>query len=384
MQGNVMHRWQAVGTNPKLLPDGHLLDASKDDPSGFAGFQEVDWDGKVVWQYTESRAGYAPHHDFIRVNNKKLGAATTMYIANRSITNAQALAVGADPANAPYDKAQVDAIVEVDASGTVVWEWWFLDHLVQAANPAWPNYVGSGKTLADSPGRLDEQHPISGVRWLGAAAFCNWYGAQLGLTPCYTLPGGATDWTARCIRLPTEAEWECAGRGGLQSPYANYPWGDQTDDARVNWIGSNDPWEQGPVPQTTPVGFFDGSLRKKSDHAWPGAMESYQTLDGRNGYGLFDMAGNVWELVNDWYARDYYAKSPAKDPPGPEAGDPMPDGLPYRNLRGGSFFNFTVTRGDHERVSNRDPSYFRGKYLGVDDPNGPWFHIGFRVVMQRP
>jgi hypothetical protein len=42
-----------------------------------------------------------------------------------------------------------------------------------------------------------------------------------------------------------------------------------------------------------------------------------------------------------------------------------------------------VSEGDHERVSNRDPAYFRGKYLGQDDPDGPWFHIGFRVVLQQ-
>jgi hypothetical protein len=46
-----------------LLANGHILDASKDDPGGFQGFKEVDWDGKTVWEYTEKRGGYAPHHD---------------------------------------------------------------------------------------------------------------------------------------------------------------------------------------------------------------------------------------------------------------------------------------------------------------------------------
>lgn len=168
MQGNLVHLWAQVGTNPKLLDDGHLLDASKDDPSGFGGFQEVDWDGKVVWTYTESRKDYAPHHDFIRIYNKKLGAPTTMYIANRTISQAQALAVGADPKTGPYDGAQVDAIVEVDMSGKVVWEWWFLDHLIQAVDPAAPNWVGNGKTIADWPGRLDANLPGRPLRkdWL--------------------------------------------------------------------------------------------------------------------------------------------------------------------------------------------------------------------------
>ncbi len=227
-----------------------------------------------------------------------------------------------------------------------------------------------------------ENHPATGVRWLAAAMFANWYGEKLGLKGCYTLPAGTTDGSGRCFRLPTEAEWEYAGRGGQKTPYYNYPWGDTNEENRANEVGSNDPWEQGPAPNTTPACFFDGSLRKKADFAWPAAVDSYQTLDGRNAYGLCDMAGNAWEWVNDWYSKDYYSSSPAKDPPGPAAGDPMPDGKPYRNLRGGSFLNSTLYRGDHERVSNRDPGYFRGKYQTMDDPNGPWFHIGFRVVLQ--
>jgi hypothetical protein len=167
MAGRVVHQWN-VGTNPKLLEDGSILDASKDDPSGFGGFQRVDWDGKVVWEYTESRKDYAPHHDFVRTYNKKLSAWTTMYIANRTITQDQAIGVGADPANGPYDGAQVDAIVEVDDSGTVVWEWWFLDHVVQTVAPDKSTYAGVGKTVADWPGRLDVNLPGRPLRkdWL--------------------------------------------------------------------------------------------------------------------------------------------------------------------------------------------------------------------------
>ncbi len=154
MQGNLVHTWN-FGTNPKLQPDGHIVDAAKDDPSGFGGFVELDWDGNTVWQYNETRADYAPHHDFLRIFNKKLGANTTMYIANRTITQSQALAAGADPKNGPYDGAQVDAIVEVDMSGKIVWEWWFFDHMVQDDNASWGNYVGAGKTVAAAPGRLD-------------------------------------------------------------------------------------------------------------------------------------------------------------------------------------------------------------------------------------
>ena len=158
LDGHVVHTWP-VGTNPHLLDDGHILDASKDDPSGFQGFKEVDWDGKTVWEYTEKRVGYAPHHDWVRIFNKQLGAPTTLYIANRAITHEQAIAAGADPKKGPYAGGEMDAIVEVDMSGNIVWEWWFFDHVVQDIDPAKSNYVGAGRTVADHPGRLNLNLP---------------------------------------------------------------------------------------------------------------------------------------------------------------------------------------------------------------------------------
>ena len=158
MEGRVVHTWP-IGTNPHLLDDGHILDASKDDPSGFQGFKEVAWDGKTVWEFTEKREGYAPHHDWTRIFNKQLKAPTTLYIANKSITHEQAIAAGADPKNAPYPNGQMDAIVEVDMQGKVVWEWWFFDHVVQDVDPAKPNHVGAGKSIADYPGRINLNLP---------------------------------------------------------------------------------------------------------------------------------------------------------------------------------------------------------------------------------
>jgi hypothetical protein len=167
MQGKVVHTWP-IGTNPRLLENGNLLDASKDDPSGFQGFKEVDWDGKVVWEYAEKREGYAPHHDWVRIFNKKLNAPTTLYIANRSVSNEQAIAAGADPRKGPYDGGQMDALVEVDMQGNVVWEWWFFDHVVQDLDPAKPHYVGAGKSVADYPGRINLNMPGRPLRrdWL--------------------------------------------------------------------------------------------------------------------------------------------------------------------------------------------------------------------------
>jgi len=158
MDGQVVHTWP-VGTNPHLLDNGHILDASKDDPSGFEGFKEVDWDGKTVWEYTEKRAGYAPHHDWVRIFNKKLNAPTTLYVANKSITDEQAIAAGADPKNGPYREGQMDAVVEVDMQGNVIWEWCFFDHVIQDVAPTKPNYVGAGKTIADYPGRININMP---------------------------------------------------------------------------------------------------------------------------------------------------------------------------------------------------------------------------------
>ncbi len=158
MEGRVVHTWP-IGTNPHLLDNGHILDASKDDPSGFPGFAELDWDGKVVWEYVEKRDGYAPHHDWVRIVNRQLNAPTTLYIANKSITHEQAIAAGANPDNGPYEDGQMDAIVEVDLQGNVVWEWWFFDHVVQDVDATKANYVGDGKTVADYPGRININLP---------------------------------------------------------------------------------------------------------------------------------------------------------------------------------------------------------------------------------
>lgn len=233
-----------------------------------------------------------------------------------------------------------------------------------------------------------EQHPATGVRWFGAAAYANWLSTRDGYTPCYNLATGACNLAANGYRLPTEAEWEYAARGGQTNPYAQFPWGNDTNaDGRLaNWEGSGDPWENGEFPHTTPVGFYNGSLRYKSDYAWPAAATSYQTRDGSNAFGLYDMAGNVWEWVNDWYSSSYYqycvSNNVTVDPPGPATGDVFADhgGIAYRGLRGGTWWNGGGQQFyGYSRVSNRNPSWSLG---GSPDSNADsaWLQVGFRLV----
>ena len=236
-------------------------------------------------------------------------------------------------------------------------------------------YDGKVFSIAD----FRSNHPVVGVMWCGAAAFCNWLSSQNGLQECYNLKTWDCDFTKNGYRLPTEAEWEYAGRGGQYNPYFIYPTGNTPDIAKANLPESGDPYETGSYPLTTPVGFYDGKLKKKSEYNWPGSLTTYQTSDGANAFGLDDMQGNVWEFVNDWYGQDYYSASIYDNPKGPTSGFIMPDGKAYRGMRGGNWYNGLITNGindGHSRVANRNPSYYRGP----QDPNHPWYHIGFRVA----
>jgi len=152
-------------------------------------------------------------------------------------------------------------------------------------------------------------HPMVQVSWYGSAAYCNWMSQQDGYEQCYDPGAWDCDFTKKGYRLATEAEREYAARGGEHDPYYAYPWGDDMDGSKANYLDSGDRYETGDYPWTTPVGYYDGNQIPAGE-------------DMANGYGLYDMTGNVWEWCNDWYSSSYYASRPTRDvnPTGPTGG----------------------------------------------------------------
>ncbi len=187
--------------------------------------------------------------------------------------------------------------------------------------------------------------PMVQVSWYGAAAYCNWRSSAEGYDNCYNLSTWDCDFTKKGYRLATEAEWEYAARGGLSGK--RFPWADPNiSHSQANYYanpsvysydvsptsGHHPLWDS-VSPYTSPVGFFDGTLKDKVDYNWPDSATSYQTTSGANGYGLYDMAGNVWEWCNDRYDENYYDVSPYDNPDGPVSGI-------GRILRGGRWANY--------------------------------------------
>jgi formylglycine-generating enzyme required for sulfatase activity len=185
--------------------------------------------------------------------------------------------------------------------------------------------VGSGKA---------SNHPVQLVNWYDAVKWCNARSQQAGLTPVYYTTTGLTqvytngipvilvmDGLANGYRLPTEAEWEKAARGGLSGQ--RFPWGNTISESQANYYGdTNNSYDLGPngyntnfdtgtLPYTSPVGYF-----------------------APNGYGLYDMAGNVWEWCWDWYGTPY-GQPLTSDPSGPATGS-------YRVARGGEWGNIYI------------------------------------------
>jgi formylglycine-generating enzyme required for sulfatase activity len=193
-----------------------------------------------------------------------------------------------------------------------------------AAAPWWRQVEGADWRHPEGPqsdldGRAD--HPVVHVSWTDAMAFCDWSGT----------------------RLPTEAEWECAARGGRAA--APFPWGHDREPGglhRMNVFQGRFPAENTGADGfvgTCPVGSFPP-----------------------NGFGLYEMTGNVWEWCSDRFDSAYYARSPRSSPPGPDEGD-------RRVMRGGSYLC-------HESYCRR----YRVDARSSSTPDSTTGNIGFRVA----
>jgi sulfatase modifying factor 1 len=199
-------------------------------------------------------------------------------------------------------------------------------------------------------GRDMSNDPMVRVTWYGAVAYCNWRSQQEDKEICYNLSTWNCDCTKRGYRLPTEAEWEYSARGGLSGK--RFPWGDTITHSQANYYSY---WEEG-----KPYYPYDLSPTSGYQPTWKDGIYPYLSPVGSfpaNGYGLYDMAGNVWEWCNDW-SNDYNS-SPQSNPTGPTTGS-------YRIIRGGTWEDFVRLC----RVSHRDD------YL----PSTRSFDFGFRVV----
>ncbi len=180
------------------------------------------------------------------------------------------------------------------------------------------------------------RRPAIYVSWYDAVEYCIWLSEREGLTPAYRIdktrkdPNNASDeydklkWIVTCdfsangYRLPTEAEWEYAARGGKENKGCEY-------------AGVNDPELLSEYANFADknTSFRWSDMDQDDGHGHTAPVGSYKA----NGLGILDMSGNVWEWCWDWYGTDYYASTPGTDPTGPLSGE-------GRVMRGGSWSSY--------------------------------------------
>jgi formylglycine-generating enzyme required for sulfatase activity len=224
--------------------------------------------------------------------------------------------------------------------------------------------------LAEGKGKAAD-HPVHSVSWYDVVKWCNACSRQEGLQPCYTVSGAVyqvgeneevtCDWSANGYRLPTEAEWEKAARGGKVGK--DYPWGDSISHSRANFREDvspsmltklwNDMRDKISPGRSRVVGTGFHPTYETGDKPYTSPVASFAA----NGYGVHDMAGNVWELCWDLY--EDYPASTQTDPRGGTSGS-------FRVIRGGCWYYFA----DGSRVA--------GRY--GDDPTYSNYYIGFRIA----
>jgi len=196
-----------------------------------------------------------------------------------------------------------------------VWTDGFLLAATQVTNAEYACFLRATCALPppflQDPNFKHAQQPVAGVSWFEAARYCEWLSSE----------------TARAYRLPTEAEWEHAARGGLEQK--QFPWGDDPPQSLPDYATR---WQTGPEP-----------------------VARYAP----NALGLYDICDNVHEWCSDWYDPDYYAASPDRNPRGPEQGQ-------RKASRGGSWRH-------HIKVA-------RGSARSSIPPHFQYADYGFRVA----
>lgn len=244
------------------------------------------------------------------------------------VTVAERTPKASDFPNAPAENLVAGSVVFWPPSEAVPlndhMQWW---NYVKGAN--WRHPEGP---QSDLKGRMN--HPVVQIAWEDANAYAKWVGK----------------------RLPTEAEWEYAARGGLQRK--DYVWGDEFKPS-------------GRFMANTFQGHFPDNNTREDAFGSTAPVKSFPP----NGYGLYDMAGNVWEWVADWYRADYYSTLAAQavvtdNPKGPaDSHDPYEPGVHKRVMKGGSYL-----------CTDQYCARYMPGGRGKGDPDTGTNHLGFRLV----